>query len=75
MASNVQGVIYLLYFDRPYRHAGHYTGKPASSGLLQPGLSAVSRELVGTGRRPGLNAPPGPRGTTQTGAAAPTVSW
>ena len=21
-----QGVVYLLHFDRPYRHAGHYTG-------------------------------------------------
>jgi hypothetical protein len=37
MASNVQGVIYLLHFDRPYRHAGHYTGRAASSGLLRFG--------------------------------------
>jgi hypothetical protein len=51
MASNAQGVIYLLHFDRPYRHASHYTGKPASSGLLRPRLRAVSLELVGTGRR------------------------
>jgi hypothetical protein len=32
MASNVQGVIYLLHFDRPYRHASHYTGRTASWG-------------------------------------------
>ena len=35
MAAHVQGIIYLLHFDRPYRHASHYTGTPASSGLLQ----------------------------------------
>jgi hypothetical protein len=35
MAKHVQGGIYLLHFDRPYRHASHYTGKPASSRLLQ----------------------------------------
>jgi hypothetical protein len=35
MANHVQGVIYLLHFDRPYRHASHYTGKAASSGLLK----------------------------------------
>jgi hypothetical protein len=22
------GTIYLLHFDRPYRHAGHYVGNP-----------------------------------------------
>ena len=26
MAKRMQGVIYLLHFDRPYRHASHYTG-------------------------------------------------
>ena len=28
-------VNYLLHFTPPYRHAGHYLGKPASSGLLK----------------------------------------
>jgi hypothetical protein len=35
MANHVQGVIYRLHFDRPYRHASHCTGKPASSGFLK----------------------------------------
>lgn len=26
MASHVQGTVYLLHFDRPYRHAAHYIG-------------------------------------------------
>lgn len=26
MAENVEGVIYLLHFERPYRHAKHYIG-------------------------------------------------
>ena len=34
MAKHMQGVVYLLHFDRPYRHASHYTGTTASSGLL-----------------------------------------
>jgi hypothetical protein len=25
--------VYLLHFDRPYRHAKHYTGNPESSGF------------------------------------------
>ena len=25
-AATNTGVVYLLHFDRPYRHAGHYTG-------------------------------------------------
>jgi hypothetical protein len=25
------GTVYLLHFDRPYRHAGHYTGRSACS--------------------------------------------
>jgi hypothetical protein len=33
MRSHVQGTIYLLHFTQPYRHARHYMGKPASSGL------------------------------------------
>jgi hypothetical protein len=30
-----RGTVYLLHFDQRYQHAGHYTGKPASSGLLE----------------------------------------
>jgi hypothetical protein len=26
-AAGQVGVIYLLHFDRPYKHARHYTGK------------------------------------------------
>jgi hypothetical protein len=26
---------YLLHFDRPYKHARHYTGNPESSGFLK----------------------------------------
>jgi hypothetical protein len=51
MRHHVQGTVYLLHFTEPYRHARHYMGKPASSGLLRPRLRAVSLELVGTGRR------------------------
>src|SRR6266511_3302329 len=29
------GTVYLLHFDQRYEHAGHYTGKPASSGFLK----------------------------------------
>jgi hypothetical protein len=46
MASNVQGVIYLLHFDRPYRHASHYTGWVHSPTFLQPRLGA-HRDGVG----------------------------
>lgn len=47
------GTVYLLHFDRPYRHAGHYTGSAASSGLLKvaghisDGLAAALVERVG----------------------------
>jgi hypothetical protein len=40
MAKHVQGVIYLLHFDRPYRHASHYTGWVHSPTFLQPRLGA-----------------------------------
>jgi len=87
--SGPQGWVYLLCFRDPAtgehrplqgpgcrgQCAGHHWGKPASSGLLQPCLCAGSRESVATGRRRGLSAPPRPRGTTQTGSAAPTGSW
>ena len=29
------GVIYMLHFDRPYRHARHYVGNPGSSRFLK----------------------------------------
>src|SRR5512132_467427 len=29
------GTVYLFHFAQRYEHAGHYTGKPASSGLLK----------------------------------------
>jgi hypothetical protein len=67
MASNVQGVIYLLHFDRPYRHASHYTGRAASSGLLKvfrPAGGAEFAELPWVNRMgpPGAPAtPPAPR--------------
>ena len=40
MATRVQGVIYLLHFDRPYRHASHYTGWVHSRRFLEPRLGA-----------------------------------
>ena len=46
MAAQVQGVIYLLHFDRPYRHARHYTGWVHSPTFLQPRLGA-HRDGVG----------------------------
>jgi hypothetical protein len=82
MRQHVQGTVYLLHFLEPIGNpanpramAQHYIGKPASSGLLQPGLCAGSRELLGTGPRWGLSAPPRRRGRTQTGSAVPTGSW
>ncbi len=36
------GVIYMLHFDRPYRHARHYVGKAASSGLLKVSGGSVA---------------------------------
>jgi hypothetical protein len=54
MASNVQGVIYLLHFVNAngrhvrYRHAGHYTGWVHSSRFLAPRLGA---HTDGTGAR------------------------
>ena len=46
MANHVQGVIYLLHFDRPYRHTSHYTGWVHSPTFLQPRLGA-HRDGVG----------------------------
>ncbi len=46
MATHVQGVIYLLHFDRPYRHASHYAGWVHSVTFLEPRLGA-HRDGVG----------------------------
>ena len=46
MAKHVQGVIYPLHFDRPYRHASHYTGWVHSPTFLEPRLGA-HRDGVG----------------------------
>jgi hypothetical protein len=32
---DVHGTVYLIRFDRPYKHAKHYLGKPESLGLLE----------------------------------------
>jgi hypothetical protein len=34
-AAGHAGVIYLLHFDRPHKHARHYTGWTESSGSLK----------------------------------------
>jgi hypothetical protein len=46
MRSHVQGTIYLLHFTQPYKHARHYMGKPASSGLLQAPRRVGDGELA-----------------------------
>src|SRR5919198_3310566 len=46
MRSHVQGTVYLLHFTEPYRHAKHYMGKPASSGLLQASWRVGDREFT-----------------------------
>ena len=50
MTRQQPGVIYLLHFDRPYRHAKHYTGKSESSAFLKAGSAGVGggfAELAG----------------------------
>ena len=42
------GVIYLLHFSRPYRHARHYTGWTESSGSLK---ARLARHEQGDGAR------------------------
>jgi hypothetical protein len=37
------GIVYLLHFDPPYRHAKHYIGYSASSGFLKARLAAHER--------------------------------
>jgi hypothetical protein len=51
-----QPVVYLLHFDRRYRHAGHYTGKSESSAFLKAGSADVGGgfvELAGAAARLG----------------------
>src|SRR5687768_17312498 len=40
------GSVYLLHFARPYEHARHYLGKPASSGLLKGRTERIGGEFV-----------------------------
>jgi hypothetical protein len=42
-STSASGVVYLLHFDRPYRHAKHYIGYAASSGFLKRRLAAHER--------------------------------
>jgi predicted GIY-YIG superfamily endonuclease len=42
------GLVYLLHFDRRYRHAGHYTGWTESSGSL---TARLARHASGDGAR------------------------
>ena len=42
---NVQGVVYLLHFNQPYRHARHYTGWTLDLG------SRIANHTAGTGAR------------------------
>jgi hypothetical protein len=40
------GVIYLLHFSRPYRHARHYTGWTESSGSLKARLAPGTNKAM-----------------------------
>jgi hypothetical protein len=40
------GVVYMLHFDRPYRHAKHYVGKSESSAFLKAGSADVGGGFV-----------------------------
>jgi hypothetical protein len=42
-AAGHVGVVYLLHFDQPYRHARHYTGWTESSGSLKERLARHER--------------------------------
>lgn len=46
MRANVAGTVYLIHFDRRYRHAGHYTGW--TEGELE---ARLSEHRAGTGAR------------------------
>jgi hypothetical protein len=47
-AAGHVGVIYLLHFSRPYKHARHYTGWTESSGSLK---ARLARHEQGDGAR------------------------
>jgi hypothetical protein len=50
------GVIYLLHFHEPYKHARHYVGKSESSAFLKAGSAGVGggfAELAGAAARLG----------------------
>jgi hypothetical protein len=50
------GIIYLLHFHEPYKHARHYTGKSESSAFLKAGSAGVGggfAELAGAAARLG----------------------
>jgi len=56
MSRQQLGVIYLLHFDRPYKHARHYVGKSESSAFLKAGSADVGGgfvELAGAAARLG----------------------
>ncbi len=42
---SLTGTVYLLHFDRPYKHARHYCGKAASSGVLMVGSAVFGGEF------------------------------
>ena len=47
MSGNaITGTVYLLHFDRPYEHARHYCGKPASSALLKVPSALTAGEFA-----------------------------
>ena len=39
------GTVYLLHFDRPYKHARHYVGNPESSGNLKAVCAFAGRQF------------------------------
>jgi hypothetical protein len=50
------GVIYMLHFDRPFKHAKHYVGKSESSAFLKAGSAGAGggfTELAGAAARLG----------------------
>jgi hypothetical protein len=49
MTRQQPGVIYLLHFDQPYKHAKHYTGKSESSAFLKAGSADVGGGFVELG--------------------------